>query len=129
MRLFSTTRRGTFTSLSQIEEYSKRCKLQHLNFDGKEIWSKAYLPASQVTNNPRVYEFHHIHVQLIFSNELLLCCSPLPNWLHKKQCIYMIDKANDNLCVWRCLIISKRIGYNLQRPAEGMMRDALNLAH
>ena len=95
---------GTFTSLSQVKEYVKQCELCRLNWDDNMIWSKAYLPAVRITNYPRVHEdhveFHHVHVRLISSNEPLLGCSPLPDWLHKKRCIYAVDDENDNLCVW-----------------------------
>ena len=86
-----------------------------------------------MTNNPGVYEghieFHHVCVWLISSNEQLLGSSPMPNWLCKKQCIYAIDNTGDNLRIWQCLIISETIRCNRQRPAEDMMRDALNSAH
>ena len=122
----------TFMSLSQIEEYIKQCELLRLNLDHKEVWSKAYLPAVRITNNPRVYKgqvkFQYIQIRLISFKEPLLGCSPLPNWLYKKRCIYSIDNAKDNLCVWRCLVIANRIMSNQARPAEDTMRDAPNLA-
>ena len=40
----------------------------------------------------------------------------------------MIDNARDNLCVWRCLVIFKRIRENQPRPEECTTRDALQLA-
>ena len=99
----------TFTSLREIEEYIKRSELKCLNLDDDEVWSKAYLPASQITDNPGVYEgrveFRHICIWLISSNEPLMGCGPLPDWLCGKRCIYSIDNVNDNLCVWRCLVI------------------------
>ena len=75
----------TFTSLSQIEEYMhvKQCELWHPNFDDEEVWSKAYLPAVKITDNPGVYEgrveFRHVQIWLISSKEPLLGCSHLPN--------------------------------------------------
>ena len=94
----------TFTSLSQIEEYIRQCELRHLNLDDEGVWSKAYFPATRITNNPRVYEgrveFRHVQVQLISSNEPLLGCGLLPDWLRGKRCIYLNDNMNDNLCVW-----------------------------
>ena len=123
---------GTFTSLREIEEYIRHSKLRHLNLDDVEVWSKAYLPASQLTNRPGVYEgrveFRHINVKIISSNEQLLGCGPLPDWLRGKRCIYAIDNAKDNLCVWRCLVISKRIREERPRPEEYTTRDALLLA-
>ena len=123
---------STFTNLNQIEECIKQCELQHLNLDDEGVWGKAYLPVAKITNSPRVYErhieFRHIHVRLISSNELLLDCGPLPDWLCEKQCIYTINNTDDNLCIWQCLIISERIRCNWARPAVNTMRDALNLA-
>ena len=56
----------TFTSLSQIKEYIRQCKLRHLNLDDERVWSKAFLPAMRITNNPGVYEgcFEFRHVQV-----------------------------------------------------------------
>ena len=96
----------TFTSLREIEEHIKRCELKRLNLDDDEVWSKAYLPASQIIENPGVYEgrveFQCIHIWLISSNEPLMGCGNLPDWLRGKRCVYSIDNVNDNLCVWRC---------------------------
>ena len=55
-------------------------------------------------------------------------CGPLPDWLRGKRRIYSIDNVNDNLCVWRCLVIFKRIRRNRRRPEEDTTREALNLA-
>ena len=44
------------------------------------------------------------------SNEPLTSSGPLPNWLKKKRCIYALDTFNDNLSVWRCLAIYKKLG-------------------
>ena len=52
--------------------------------------------------------FKHVQIKLVSSNEPLLGCGPLPDWLRKKRCIYAVDgknERNDNLCVWRCLAI------------------------
>ena len=82
---------GTFTSLNQIEEYIQQC----------EIW---YLPGERITDNHGVYEgcieFHHVRIWLISSNEQILGCSPLPDWLRKKRCIYTVNDENDSLCIW-----------------------------
>ena len=97
------------------------------------MMSKDYLPAVSITNDPRDYEgcveLHHIHVQLVSSNKPLLGCSPLLHWLCRKQCIYTINNTDDTLCIWRCLIISKKIRHNWARLAEDTTRDALNLVH
>ena len=42
------------------------------------------------------------------SNEPLMGCGPLPDWLGDKRCIHAIDTFDDNLCVWSCLAIYKR---------------------
>ena len=122
----------TFTSLREIEDYIKQCELKRLDLDDAEVWNKAYLPASISTDKPGTYEgrveFKRIHIKLISSNEPLLGCGPLPDWLRWKMCIYAIDNSNDNLCVWRCLVISKRIRENRPRPEERTTRDALKLA-
>ena len=75
----------------------------------KEVWSKAYFPASEITNNPGAYEghveFRHVCICLTFLNELQLGCGLLLSWLHEKWCIYMIEI--DHLCIWQCLVILK----------------------
>ena len=38
-------------------------------------------------------------IKLIASNEPLLGCGPLPDWLRKKRCIHSRDTFDDNLCV------------------------------
>ena len=73
---------GTFTSLSQVEEYIKQCELRRLDLDDEEIWSKSYLPAARLTNDLEAYkgrdELRHVEVWLISSNEPLLCCVLCP---------------------------------------------------
>ena len=34
---------------------------------------------------------------------------PLPGWLRKKCSIYVLEKFDDNLCVWRCFAVYKRL--------------------
>ena len=101
-----------------------------MNLDDDEVWSKAYLPASQITDNPGVYEgrVEFRRIRLISLNEPLMGCGPLPDWRRGKRCIYSIDNVNDNLCVWRCRVIFKRIRRNRRRPEEDTTREALNLA-
>ena len=124
--------KATFTSLREIDDYIKQCELKRLDLDNAEVWNKAYLPASISTNKPGTYEgrveFKRIHIKLISSNEPLLGCGPLPDWLRKKRYIYALDNEKDNLCVWRCLVISKRIRENRPRPEEYTTKDALQLA-
>ena len=96
---------GMFTSLrdiqAYIEEYEKKKK--RLDLDNEEIWSIAYLPSTRTTEKRDNYEgkvvFRHIQITLVASNEPLMGCGPLPDWLRKKRCICAIDKFDDNLCV------------------------------
>ena len=55
-------------------------------------------------------------------------CGPLPEWLGNKKCIYKVDTFDDNLCVWRCLVIHNRILLGRKRPEEDTTREALKLA-
>ena len=63
------------------------------------------------------------------SNESLMGCGPLPDWLRDKRCIYAIDTFDDNLCVWRCLAIYKRHDRGeTNQVQKGNCEAALNLA-
>ena len=103
---------GMFTSLEDIQAYIEECKQKRLNLDNEEVWSKAYLPAERTTETRGNYEgkviFKHAQIKLVASNDPLMGCGPLPYWLRNKRCIYSIDTFDDNLCVWRCLVIYKR---------------------
>ena len=56
-------------------------------------------------------------------------CGPLPGWLRGKRCIYAMDNFNDNLCLWRCLAIYKRLARGEKsRVQERNCKAALNLA-
>ena len=105
--------RGLFTSLEEVRLYIEDCEQKRLDLENEEVWSKAYMPKERTTNIKgnhmgKVF-FKHVQIKLIASNEPLMGCGPLPEWLAKKRCIYAIDKYEDNLCVWRCLAIYKRI--------------------
>ena len=123
---------GTFSSLSEIKEYIHQCEQKRLDLEDGETWSKAYLPATRTFDSKGVYEgrvlFTSVSTKIILSNEPLLGCRPLPKWLADKKCIYAIDKINDNLCFWRCLVIRQRIMKADKRPEKDTNRDALNLA-
>ena len=123
---------GTFSNLAEIKEYIHQCEQKRLDLEDSETWSKAYLPATATYNSKGVYEgrvlFTSISTKIILSNEPLLGCGPLPKWLADKKCIYAIDKINDNLCLWRCLVIHQRIMKGKKRPEEDTNRDALKLA-
>ena len=63
------------------------------------------------------------------SDEPLMGCGPLPEWLRNKRCIYAMDTFDDNLCVWRCLAIYKRLSCSEKNwVQERNCRSALNLA-
>ena len=119
-----------FTSLKEIQAYIEECEKKRLDLDNEEIWSKAYSPADRTTEARGNYKgkliFKYGLIRLVASNELLMGCGPLPDWLKKKRCVYAMDNFNDNLCVWRCLAIYKR--KDIQRGTEFVTRTALNLA-
>ena len=123
---------GTFSSLDDIKEYIRQCEQKRLDLEDAETWSKAYLPATATFNSKGVYEgrvrFTSVSTKIILSNEPLLGCGPLPKWLAGKKCVYAIDKIDDNLCFWRCLVIHQRIMKGEKRPEEKTNRDALKLA-
>ena len=123
---------GTFSSLADIKEYIHQCEQKRLDLEDAETWSKAYLPATATYASKGVYEgrvrFTSVSTKIILSNEPLLGCGPLPKWLADKKCVYAIDKIDDNLCFWRCLVIHQRIMKGEKRPEEKTNRDALKLA-
>ena len=123
---------GTFSSLDDITQYIRQCEQKRLDLEDAETWSKAYLPATATYNSKGVYEgrvrFTSVSTKIILSNEPLLGCGPLPKWLADKKCVYAIDKIDDNLCFWRCLVIHQRIMKGEKRPEEKTNRDALKLA-
>ena len=57
--------------------------------DDEEVWSKAYLPTEIRTEEQANYEdkviFKHVQIRLVASNEPLMCCGPLPDWLRDKR--------------------------------------------
>ena len=123
---------GTFSSLDDIKECIRQCEQKRLDLEDAETRSKAYLPATTTYNSKGVYEgrvrFTSVSTKIILSNEPLLGCGPLPKWLADKKCVYAIDKIDDNLCFWRCLVIHQRIMKGEKRPEEKTNRDALKLA-
>ena len=97
------------------------------------MWSKTYLPATRTTEVRGNYDgkvvFKHVQMMLGVSNELLMGCGPLPDWLRNKRCIYALDTIDDNLCVWRCLAIYKRLARGEKNRVQERNRNAaLNLA-
>ena len=80
-----------FTSLKEIQPYIEKYEQKRLYLDSEEVWSKAYLPATRATEVQGNYEgkvvFKHVQIRLVASNEPLMSCRPLPDWLRKKRCI------------------------------------------
>ena len=76
-----------FTSLKEIQAYIEECEQKWFNLDNEEVWSKAYLPATRTTEVRGSYEgkviFKHVQVRLVASNEPLMGCGQLPDWLKK----------------------------------------------
>lgn len=98
------------TSLAEIKEYIEACEQKRWYLDNVELWSKAYMPKEPTTDTAGNYKgkvvFQHIQVKLIASNELLMGCGPLPEWLASKPCIYSVDKLTITFVfgrVWRSL--------------------------
>ena len=100
---------GMFTSLEEIQAYIEECEQNCLDFEKVQVWSKAYLPATRTTETQGSYQgkliFKHVQIRLVASNEPLIRCGPLLDWLRKKRCICAVDTFTDNMCVWRCLTI------------------------
>ena len=123
---------GMFTRLQEIREYTEECEQKRLDLKNEEVWSKAYLPETRTTKVKGNYQgkvvFKHVQIKLIASNEPLMGCGLLPEWLRKKceRCVNALDTFDDNLCVWRCLALYKR--KDVKRGAERSKKEALNLA-
>ena len=89
---------GTFTSSTSIENYINGCEIRRLDLDDARVWSRAYLPPIHVVSTPGVYqgriEFSRIIItneHYIHTNEPLMGCGPLPEWLRTKKSIHVID--------------------------------------
>ena len=124
---------GMFTSLKEVQAYIEECEQKRLDLGNEEVWSKAYLPTTRTTEVRGNYEgkviFKHVQIKLVASNEPLMGCKQLPDWLRQKRCIYALDTFDDNLCVWRCLAIYKRLARGEEnRVQERNHNAALNLA-
>ena len=122
-----------FTSLEEIQVYTEECEQKRLDLENEEVWSKAYLPATRTTEARGNYEgkviFRYVQIRLVASNKPLMGCGPLPDWLRKKRCIYALDTFDDNLCVWRCLAIYKRLARGEKNQVQKRNCDAAkNLA-
>ena len=90
-----------FTSLKEIQAFIKECQQKRLDLDHEEVWSNPYLSATRTTEVRGNYEdkvvFKHVQIRLVASNEPLMGCGPLSDWLRDKHCIYALDTFDDNL--------------------------------
>ena len=110
-----------FTSLQEIREHIEECEQKRLDLENEEGWS------TKVKGNYQgKVVFKHVQIKLIASNEPLMGCGLLLEWLRKKRCINALDTFVDNLCVWRCLALYKR--KDVKRGAERSTKEALKLA-
>ena len=123
---------GTLTSIREIQDFIDQCEIKRLDLEDNEFWGKAYLPPERTIETLGSYEgkvvFLHVQVKFISTNEPLLGCGPLPDWLRKKQCIYGVDgkeERTDNLCVWQ---VSCNTRSNESRERKRLTREALKLA-
>ena len=84
-----------FTTLKEIQAFIEECDQKRFDLDNEEVWSKTYLPATRSTEVRGNYEgkvvFEHVQIRLVASNEPLMGCGPLPDWLRDKLCIYALD--------------------------------------
>ena len=122
------------TSLKEIQAYIEECEQKRLDLDNKEVWSKVYLPATRTTEVWINYEgkvvFKSVQIKLVALNRPLMVFRLLPDWFRKRHCIYDIDKFDENLCVWRCLTIYKRLTCGETNQVSKRNCDAAkNLAH
>ena len=119
---------GMFTSLKEIQAYIEEGEQKLVDLDNKEVWSKAYLPITRTTEVRGHYEdkvvFKHVQIRLVASNKPLMGCGPLPDWLRDKRCIYALGTFDDNLCVWICLAIYKKLTRGEKNRVQKRNRNA-----
>ena len=127
----SSTR--TLTSIWEMQDFIDQCEIKRLDLEDNEFWGKAYLPPERTIETPGLYKgkvvFLHMKVKFISTNEPLLRCGPLLDWLRKKRCLYVVDgkeERTDNLCVLRCLAVYMR--RKRPRGTEFLTKEALKLA-
>ena len=117
----------------EIRAYIEECEQKPLDLDNEVVWPKVYLPAERTIEARGNYEgkviFKHVQIRLVASNKPLMGCGPLPDWLRNKRCIYAVDTKKDNLCVWRCLAIYKRLARGetnqLQKKKKTVMQPKI----
>ena len=124
--------RGALKTLTEIEDYIEKCEIKRLDLLDEEVWGSAYLPATEVVKNPGVYQgkvlFIEVNVKLIHTNETLMGCGPLPDWLRKKKSIHALDTYDNKMCFWNTLAVFNNYSKEKNRPAERIKQLSLELA-
>ena len=94
---------GTLTSLNEIEDFIEECERKRLDLDDHEFWSKAYLPPERTIETPGSYGGKivsmHVQIKFITTNEPLLGCGPLPDWLRKKSGVFTLLTVKKNAVI------------------------------
>ena len=84
---------GIFTSLEEIQAYMKECEQKRIDLENVETWSKVYLPATRTTEAQGNYQgkviFKNVQIRLVSSNDPLMGCGPLPDWLRKNDVLML----------------------------------------
>ena len=85
---------GMFTSLEKIQGNMEECEQKRLDLDNEEVWSKVCLSAERTTEARGNYEgkviFTYVQIMLMASNEPLMDCGPLLDWLRKKNVVFIL---------------------------------------
>ena len=97
--IVENTAKEDYIGIEDIKHLYLRSKTQTTD-NGIEDIKHLYLRSKTQTTDNGIEDN-----KLIASNEPLMGCGPLPDWLRKKRCIHSLDTFDDNLCVWRCLAI------------------------
>ena len=132
-KLENISRQKVLLEHKQLFEKSRtsliECEIKRLDLEDNEFWGKAYLPPERTIEIPGSYEGKAVFLH-VSTNEPLLGCGPLPDWLRKKQCIYGVDGKEErtaNLYIWRCFAIYTRIECDHERE-NVLTKKALRLA-
>ena len=112
------------------------CEEKRLDTTDASVWKGGYIPAGgsifeeeeeetgeeeddsdegqENDNDPQTevgegVRFTHIMLRMYTANEPLLGNGLLPDWLRNKTSIYSLNRFDDNLCFWRCMVIFRRL--------------------
>jgi len=84
----------------EAEEYLEDQERQRLEMEGVERPSTKW----------QFVRYHKVHIKVILTRSPLLGSGPLPDWLRnlaRGHSIVSLDTFNDNLCLWRCIVLHK----------------------